>query len=398
MTVRRFQQVAGTAVGVAALGLGVTPPAHAAGVRVVLPGESIQRAVDAAAPGDTVLVLPGTYRESVRITVPGLTLRGTGALTVITPATPPPAATTPTTAPPTTAPPTTTSPDTTAPAATTPAADTPTAAATPTDAASDACAQAGNGICVTGTPDHRLTGVTVESLTVTGFAKYGVSGTETDGLTVRDVRADANGLYGIGAEKSVRTGFTGNRADRNGEAGIFLANTTEGEAGAIDTEGALISHNAVSGNQIGVVVRRARNLTVADNTMSGNCGGLFLVGDENVPRAGAMTVSGNTVTGNNAYCAATSRLPYVQGSGIVLTGVEDTVVTGNIVTDNVGASPLSGGVVFFPSFVGSPSSGNSVENNTVLRNGPADLADHDTGSGNTFTGNDCAVSLPAGRC
>lgn len=41
--------------------------------------------MDAARPGDTVQLLPGTYRGSVRVTTSGLTLRGAGPNTVITP-------------------------------------------------------------------------------------------------------------------------------------------------------------------------------------------------------------------------------------------------------------------------------------------------------------------------
>ena len=40
------------------------------------PGESIQAAVDAARPGDTIAVLPGVYSETVRFDVDAVTLRG----------------------------------------------------------------------------------------------------------------------------------------------------------------------------------------------------------------------------------------------------------------------------------------------------------------------------------
>ena len=56
---------------------------HAA---VVGPGDSIQGAVDAAEPGDTILVF-GTHRENVAIETDGLTLRGVGAV-IRPPATP----------------------------------------------------------------------------------------------------------------------------------------------------------------------------------------------------------------------------------------------------------------------------------------------------------------------
>lgn len=45
---------------------------------VVVDGASIQAAIDAAAPGGTIVLRPGTYRESITIDKPNLTLIGLG--------------------------------------------------------------------------------------------------------------------------------------------------------------------------------------------------------------------------------------------------------------------------------------------------------------------------------
>ncbi|GAA2146555.1 right-handed parallel beta-helix repeat-containing protein [Kitasatospora kazusensis] len=345
------------AAAVAALiaGLGGAPPAHAATWRIVHPGESIQRAVDRSANGDGIQILPGTYRESVLITRSHLTLRGLGRDTVIAPG-----------------------------------------AGLPADA--NACATAGHGICVTGTAAQPLSGVRIESLTVQGFKRNGISASGTDRLQVRDVLAQDNGEEGISQERSTRSVVRGNEARNNGQAGVFLANAADEKGGAIDTRGAVISDNRLVGNRIGVVVRRARELTVEHNAISGNCGGVFVVGDDGVPRPGALTVRRNHVYGNNKYCPPNPRLAYIQGTGILLTGAEDTRVTDNRVEDNRGASPMSGGIVLYRSLVGAPNSRITVQDNTVLRNGPSDLADRDTGTDNIFTANTCRVSEPAGHC
>jgi nitrous oxidase accessory protein NosD len=73
----------------AALVIALFVPAVAAQAHrttVVGPGQSIQTAVDAADPGDTVLVF-GTHRENVAIQTDGLTVRGIGAV-ILPPATP----------------------------------------------------------------------------------------------------------------------------------------------------------------------------------------------------------------------------------------------------------------------------------------------------------------------
>lgn len=337
-------------------GLGAAPTAAGHTVHLVKPGESIQKAVDAAEPGDTVLLTLGVYHESVTLSTPGLTLRGMGRRTVLEPA-----------------------------------ADAAKAAGT--------CAADGNGICVVGTKDHRVEDVTVAALTVSGFTRNGVYATATDRLTVRNVTAVKNGVWGIAQEGSVRGAFRGNTARDNGDAGLFLANSVKEEQGATDTDGTVIERNRLEGNRIGVTVRRLRNLTVAHNRMTGNCAAVFVVGDENKPKAGLVTVRENRIVSNNKSCPKTARLDALQGSGIVLTGAEDSLITRNVIEDNVGRSPLSGGIVLFKSFVGTTSDRNRISDNQLSGNSPADLVNADTaGKGNTFEGNSCRASQPAGLC
>ncbi|MBL1081142.1 right-handed parallel beta-helix repeat-containing protein [Streptomyces actinomycinicus] len=342
--------------------IGATPASAAHQTLMVRPGQSIQKAVNAAKSGDTVLVLAGTYRESVTVKTPGLTLRGVGQRTVIMP-------------------------------------PKKTKSATGGTKASVTCLGAGNGICVVGGKNKALRDVTVADLKVTGFAKTGLWSMGTDRLTVEHVTADGNGQWGIAEEHSTRGVFRENTARSNGDAGLFLANNVKAEQGAKDSKGALVEENYLADNRIGITVRRLRNLTVTHNYVTANCAGVFVVGDENKPKAGSMTVSENLVTQNNKYCKKTARLPYLQGSGIVLTGTEKTLVMGNRVVGHKGKSPLSGGIVLFKSFVGVTSDKNRVTSNHLENNSPADLVNQEaTKRNNAFDANHCLVSKPAGLC
>jgi nitrous oxidase accessory protein NosD len=357
--------------------LAAAPAAHAAPQRLVVrAGESIQAAVDRAAPGDDIYVEPGVYRGSVQITVPRLTLRGAGPGTVIA----------------------------------------PSAAGT-----ENACARAGHGLCVTGTADHQANDVRLGSLTVSGFKKNGVNATLADRIEVRGLITRDNGQQGISLEQSVRGRFIGNESENNGESGIFIANYVNAEGGALDTDGALVRDNRLVGNRIGLVLRRLRDLVVENNHITDNCGGVFVVGDEGRPQAGDLTVRRNLVAENNHYCVSPANhgLPNIQGVGILLTGAADVLVEGNSVLGNAStgttgtgpalkASPMAGGIVLYASNApGTHNTGNTIRNNLALGNAPADLADRDVASrepsssgsaANTFTGNRCHISEPTGWC
>ncbi|MFF9085052.1 nitrous oxide reductase family maturation protein NosD [Streptomyces sp. NPDC014991] len=342
---------------------GTAPASAAHRTLVVHPGESIQKAVNAARSGDTVLVLAGTYRGSVTVRTAGVTLRGVGHRTVIKPA---------------------------AKTSATPATS---------KKASVTCSGNGNGICVVGGKNKALRNVTVADLKVTGFSRTGLWSMGTDHLTVRRVTADDNGQWGIAQEHSTRGVFRENTARGNGDAGLFLANNVKAEQGAADSKGALVERNHLEDNRIGITVRRLRNLTVTSNYLTDNCAGVFVVGDENKPRAGALTVSDNRLERNNKYCPKTARLPYLKGSGIVLTGTEKALVTRNTVIGHSGRSPLSGGIVLFKSFVGATSERNRITGNHLENNAPADLVNQEAAKRkNAFDGNSCRASKPAGLC
>ncbi|MGW6575470.1 right-handed parallel beta-helix repeat-containing protein [Streptomyces sp. NPDC054945] len=375
-----------------AAGLGVLAPSSAAAGRRVHPGDSIQDAVNYARPGDTITVMPGTYYENVLITK-RLTLRGYGARTVIRP---PVTAVTPVTPPATGA-------SAQAPAAKPPATPaTPATSAKPATPATSgralACSQADTGICVMGTAEQPVVDVDIHSLTVSGFKRNGIWASYTDRLSVQRVISEKNGTWGIAQERSTRGFFRDNTARDNAESGLFIANTVDREGGATDTLGAVVRRNTLTGNRIGVTVRRVRNLSVYGNNLTGNCGGIFVVGDEGEPGAGDMTIRNNRIHENNKFCKGNSRLPDIQGVGIVLTGAEETVVRSNDIRGNVGASPLSGGILLFKSFVGATNTDNVIRDNVVRDNKPADLANQGTGTGNQFVNNRCASSVPAGLC
>ncbi len=327
----------------------LTAPAHAAPtVHVVQPGESVQAAVDAAAPGDIIELAAGTHPGSVLITKDNLTLRGPrNAQAVVTPGGP---------------------------------------------EAAHACAVEGYGVCAFGTPERRVAGVHIETLTVSGFTKTGVMGRYADGLTVAGVRSSANGEHGIGQEFSVRGTFAGNMTEDNAQSGLFVGDELEGT-------GTRIAANHSAGNRIGVHVRRGIHTAIEANHLTGNCAGVFVVGDETRPVAGDLDITGNTMAANNLYCPGNDRIAHIQGSGVVLTGAQGVRISGNQIVDNVGDSPMSGGVVMVPTFRGVGNASHEVTGNIVLGNGAADIAERDPlGGDNSYAFNVCGASEPEGLC
>ncbi len=136
------------------------------------PGEfhSIQSAVDAAQPGDVVLVSPGVYAEAVTVVVPGITIRGVDRETTIL-----------------------------------------------------------DG----GTTDPRLNtgitvvadGVTVESLTLQNYASNGVAFSHVDRFYMYDNHAKDNDVYGLYAIHSTRGEIAYNFAEGHGDGGIYIGET-----------------------------------------------------------------------------------------------------------------------------------------------------------------------------
>ena len=75
---RMFRMLAVALAAAVLASIAIAVPAQAKTIDV-MPGQSIQAAIDSASPGDTIVVHPGTYRENVNLNKNDVALKGSGA-------------------------------------------------------------------------------------------------------------------------------------------------------------------------------------------------------------------------------------------------------------------------------------------------------------------------------
>jgi hypothetical protein len=347
--------LAGVTAIVTAGAIAAPLPAVANTSHVVHPGDSIQAAVDAAAPGDTVVVKRGVYHESVVIQKDGITLRGDGRVSI-----------------------------------------------KPPQDGAGLCNVPGEviGVCVVpadvnfddGSYITRVKDVTITRLHIVGFEGDGIFGYGTENLRVGRVDAVDNTGYGIARFDGIGGWIKHSSASGSGEAGIYVGDSPEAHA--------LVSENRAWNNGIGVFVRHVHFAAVQENWVQGNCIGIFLLDDGQPEGSGDSRVARNVVRNNNKFCPGDEEegIPETSGGGIVLLGSVNNVVRRNHVSGNHGDTLVSGGIVLLttPDDVGS--TGNVVARNHIKHNSPADLVQDAGSTGNTFRQNRCHTSMPDGLC
>lgn len=147
----------------------VAPAAANGPATLRVPAEyaSIQAAVDAANPGDTVLIAPGTYQEEVFVTTPGITIAGEDRVGVVL----------------------------------------------------DGGSFLGTGITVTADD------VVVRTLTAQNYVSNGVMFSRVTGFTMTDIHAIANGAYGLYAIHSTKGDISYSWGEGHGDSAFYIGET-----------------------------------------------------------------------------------------------------------------------------------------------------------------------------
>jgi predicted RecA/RadA family phage recombinase len=339
----------------------VSPHGISSGTIVVGPGESIQAAVNKANPGDTVLVKPGVYHQSVQIRTDGITLRGSGNSQDGTVLMPP--------------------------------AKKPHTLCTKLFGATGVCILAKKVNAQTGAVLKAVSNDTVAGMYITGFPASGVFGYGTSGLKVVKVSAVNDGAYGIARFESTRTLFAHDTAVGNDEAGLYV-----GDSPHADT---VVRDNVAIGNQFGVFIRHARGIAVRHNLATKNCQGILVLDDGQRGGAGNAVIAKNVVVRNNKFCPKSEDAPALKGGGILLLGATHTVAARNAVAGNKGKQFNSGGIVVLSAKQlthGRNPDHDTIAANHAFHNRPADLIWDGTGVGVHFVANHCGTSRPSGLC
>jgi parallel beta-helix repeat protein len=346
-----------TGVGVAA------PPAGAEPGDVIVVTGSIQAAVDAAQPGDTVLVPPGRYPGGVVVDKSEITIRGSRAAVI--------------------------------------------------DATGHSYGiRVGTGQIAPGPdgqpacPAASLHSVQIDGLTIRDAEDTGVFMIGVDGFRIGGGRYLDNEEYGPFPICSRHGVIDHNEVSGTHDAGIYVGDDVD----------VTVRDNRVHGCAIGVEIENSLHSTVRHNATTGNTTGVLvsLLPGLPMPVNEDTLIAGNLVSRNNMPNPVpvdsgddVGLLP--TGTGILNVGGDRVTVVGNAVlgNDSVGV-----GIVHSPFGPADPRlevnpDGNRVRGNVILRNGQApdperattpgaDIVYDGTGVGTCFASNRFGTDYPPG--
>ena len=253
---------------------GATVPAGPTGTTINVPEDhaTIQEAVDAAAPGDLILIAPGTYEEAVDVETENLTIRGLDRNEVIL----------------------------------------------------DGGFELENGIRVL------ADGVAVENMTAQNYTTNGFYWTGVTGYRGSYLTAYRNGDYGIYAFDSVTGQFDNSYASGSPDAGFYIGQCYPCDAVIIDV---ISEYNGLgysgtnSGGDMYILNSRFNNNRAG---IVPNTGSYELCYPER-----ESTIIGNVVYDNNQPdTPAIGSALDAMGNGIILPGGVDNVIERNLVFDH----------------------------------------------------------------
>src|ERR671910_3164451 len=206
-------------------------------------------------------------------------------------------------------------------------------------------------------------------------------------------------LVGTGIFDSTGTKIVSNDIIRSGDTGIVIFGPQRA-----NTDAKVVGNNISDGGWGIYVGDVTKGGSIAGNTIRDNCAGMFFEADDFDEHVVGFEVRGNTVEDNTRSCRAGKVDRNVSGVGIALLGAASGMeLTGNHLSGNVPSGPtrISGGVVvstdpYFKKEQPKPMN-NSVIGNHFGRNKP-DIFWDESGSGNSFVGNLCDTSVPSSLC
>lgn len=305
---------------------------------------TIQNAVDAAEPGDLVLVGPApqddahraedgsyAYFEQVNVSTPYITIRGTDRNDVIV----------------------------------------------------DGQFERPNAINVAGAD-----GVAVENLTVRNATINGVFWTGLEGYRGSHLTAYNNGVYGIYAFDATDGLFEQSYASGSPDAGFYIGQCKPCEA--------VIRDAVAENNGLGYSGTNASGVHIYDSLWVHNAAGIVpnTLDSELLPPATDVVIAGNHVRNNSSVTAPVLATQDVaRGNGIVLAGVRDALVINNRIENHSAAgiaiAPFPDENVWF-------SGGNEVRGNVIAGSGYGDVMLTGPGlGGDCFADNDMGRTIPA---